>query len=34
VGLVDENGAFIDQLKVYGLLIMYLLEKRTGGARS
>jgi len=28
VGLVDENGVFIDQLKVYGLLIMYLLEKK------
>lgn len=27
VGLVDENGAFINQLLVYGLLIMYLLEK-------
>ena len=28
VGLVDEKGNFIDQLLVYGLLIMYLLEKR------
>ncbi len=28
VGLVDEQGKFIDQLKVYGLLIMYLLEKK------
>jgi alpha-D-glucose phosphate-specific phosphoglucomutase len=27
-GLVDENGVFINQLLVYGLLIMYLLEKR------
>jgi phosphomannomutase len=28
VGLVDENGVFINQLLVYGLLIMYLLEKK------
>ena len=28
VGLVDEHGAFINQLQVYGLLIMYLLEKK------
>lgn len=28
VGLVDERGVFINQLQVYGLLIMYLLEKR------
>ncbi len=28
VGLVDEHGNFIDQLVVYGLLIMYLLEKK------
>lgn len=28
VGLVDENGTFIDQLLAYGLLIMYLLEKK------
>jgi phosphomannomutase len=28
VGLVDENGVFINQLVVYGLLIMYLLEKK------
>jgi alpha-D-glucose phosphate-specific phosphoglucomutase len=28
VGLVDEHGTFINQLQVYGLLIMYLLEKR------
>lgn len=28
VGLVDEQGVFIDQLLVYGLLIMYLLEKK------
>jgi len=28
VGLVDEKGNFINQLLVYGLLIMYLLEKR------
>jgi alpha-D-glucose phosphate-specific phosphoglucomutase len=28
VGLVDEKGNFINQLQVYGLLIMYLLEKR------
>src|SRR5579884_996803 len=28
VGLVDENGNFINQLLVYGLLIMYLLEKK------
>lgn len=27
-GLVDEKGNFINQLVVYGLLIMYLLEKR------
>lgn len=28
VGLVDEQGNFINQLQVYGLLIMYLLEKK------
>ena len=28
VGLVDEQGTFINQLLVFGLLIMYLLEKR------
>lgn len=28
VGAVDECGAFINQLLVYGLLIMYLLEKK------
>jgi alpha-D-glucose phosphate-specific phosphoglucomutase len=28
VGLVDEKGNFINQLLVYGLLIMYLLEKK------
>ncbi|GAC1465676.1 MAG: phosphoglucomutase/phosphomannomutase family protein [Chloroflexota bacterium] len=28
VGLVDEAGTFINQLQVYGLLIMYLLEKK------
>lgn len=28
LGLVDEQGHFINQLLVYGLLIMYLLEKR------
>ncbi|HZU14942.1 MAG TPA: phosphoglucomutase/phosphomannomutase family protein [Chloroflexota bacterium] len=28
VGLVDEKGTFINQLQVYGLLIMYLLEKK------
>lgn len=27
-GLVDEQGNFINQLLVYGLLIMYLLEKK------
>lgn len=27
-GLVDEKGHFINQLLVYGLLIMYLLEKK------
>jgi alpha-D-glucose phosphate-specific phosphoglucomutase len=27
-GLVDERGNFINQLLVYGLLIMYLLEKK------
>ena len=27
-GLVDEKGNFINQLLVYGLLIMYLLEKK------
>lgn len=28
VGLVDERGVFVNQLVVYGLLIMYLLEKK------
>jgi phosphomannomutase len=28
VGLGDENGVFIDQLRVYGLLAYYLLEVR------
>lgn len=28
VGLVDEKGNFINQLQVYGLLIMYLLEMK------
>lgn len=28
VGIGDENGRFIDQLRVYGLLAMYLLEVR------
>jgi phosphomannomutase len=28
VGLGDENGQFIDQLRVYGLLAFYLLEVR------
>jgi alpha-D-glucose phosphate-specific phosphoglucomutase len=28
VGLVDEKGTFINQLEVYGLLIMFLLEKK------
>lgn len=28
VGLTDEKGSFINQLLAYGLLIMYLLEKR------
>lgn len=27
-GLGDENGQFVDQLRVYGLLAMYLLEVR------
>lgn len=27
-GIGDENGAFIDQLRVYGLLAMYLLQER------
>lgn len=27
-GLGDENGVFIDQLRVYGLLALYLLEAR------
>jgi phosphomannomutase len=27
-GLGDENGVFIDQLRVYGLLALYLLEVR------
>jgi alpha-D-glucose phosphate-specific phosphoglucomutase len=27
-GIADENGQFIDQLRVYGLLAMYLLEVR------
>ncbi len=28
VGLGDENGEFVDQLRVYGLLVYYLLELR------
>ena len=28
VGIGDENGAFVDQLRVYALLAMYLLETR------
>src|SRR3989454_854146 len=28
VGIGDENGAFIDQLRVYALLAMYLLDIR------
>ena len=28
VGLVDEHGTFVNQLQVFGLLIMYLLEKK------
>jgi phosphomannomutase len=28
VGIGDENGVFIDQLRVYGLLAMYLLDIR------
>lgn len=28
VGLVDENGKFVDQLRVFGLLAYYLLEVR------
>nr|MBC7244158.1 phosphoglucomutase/phosphomannomutase family protein [Chloroflexota bacterium] len=28
VGLVDENGQFINQLQVYALLLLYLLEVR------
>jgi phosphomannomutase len=28
VGLVDERGEFVDQLRVYGLLALYLLEVR------
>jgi len=28
VGAVDENGEFIDQLRVYGLLALYLLKVR------
>ncbi len=28
VGVVDENGRFINQLQVYGLLALYLLEVR------
>ena len=27
-GIGDENGEFIDQLRVYGLLAMYLIEER------
>jgi phosphomannomutase len=27
-GLADENGVFIDQLRVYGLLALYLLDTR------
>jgi phosphomannomutase len=32
LGIGDENGVFIDQLRVYGLLALYLLEVR--GARG
>jgi len=28
IGLVDENGRFLNQLQVYGLLALYLLEVR------
>jgi len=28
IGVVDENGAFINQLQVYALLLLYLLEVR------
>ncbi|MBM4429348.1 MAG: phosphoglucomutase/phosphomannomutase family protein [Chloroflexi bacterium] len=28
VGLVDENGVFVNQLQVYALLLLYLLEVR------
>ncbi len=28
LGIVDEHGRFVDQLRVYGLLAMYLLEVR------
>jgi alpha-D-glucose phosphate-specific phosphoglucomutase len=28
VGLVDENGVFLNQLQVYALLVLYLLEVR------
>jgi len=28
IGIGDENGQFIDQLRVYGLLVLYLLEVR------
>ncbi len=28
VGLVDEGGAFVDQLRVFGLLAMYVLQVR------
>jgi phosphomannomutase len=33
-GLGDENGEFIDQLRVYGLLAYYLLEVRASAAPS
>ncbi len=28
IGVMDENGVFINQLQVYGLLLLYLLEVR------
>ncbi len=28
VGIIDERGAFVNQLQVYALLMLYLLEKR------
>lgn len=32
IGLADENGQFIDQLRAYGLLALYMLKVRNGRA--